>query len=58
MYTKKTKENCNKDVEYIKEIKNLIVQIRNVRTNMNIHPSNKVQLIVVTENKDIEEKNN
>ena len=58
MYTKKTKENYNKDVKYIKEIKNLIVQIRNVRTNMNIHPSNKVQLIGVTENKDIEEKNN
>ncbi len=57
-WPEKTKENYDKDVEYIEEIKNLIVQIRNVRTNMNIHPSKKVQLIVVTENKDIEEKIN
>lgn len=55
-WPEKTKENYDKDVEYIEEIKNLIVQIRNVRTNMNIHPSKKVQLIVVTENKDIQEK--
>ena len=57
-WPEKNKENYDKDVEYIEEIKNLIVQIRNVRTNMNIHPSKKVQLIVVTENKDIEEKIN
>ena len=57
-WPEKTKENYDKDVEYIEEIKNLIVQIRNVRTNMNIHPSKKVQLIVVTENKDIQEKIN
>ena len=57
-WPEKTKENYEKDVEYIEEIKNLIVQIRNVRTNLNIHPSKKVQLIVVTENKDIQEKIN
>ena len=57
-WPEKTKENYEKDVEYIEEIKNLIVQIRNVRTNMNIHPSKKVQLIVVTDNKEVEEKIN
>ena len=57
-WPEKTKENYDKDVEYIEEIKNLIVQIRNVRTNMNIHPSKKVQLIVVTDNKEVEEKIN
>ena len=51
-----TKENYDEDIAYIEEIKNIIVQIRNVRTNMNIHPSKKVQLIVVTENKNIEDK--
>ena len=55
-WPEKTKENYEDHVEYIEEIKNLIVQIRNVRTNMNIHPSKKVQLIVVTENKKVEEK--
>ena len=51
-----SKENYEEDMAYIEEIKNIIVQIRNVRTNMNIHPSKKVQLIVVTENKAIAEK--
>ena len=51
-----SKENYDEDIAYIEEIKNIIVQIRNVRTNMNIHPSKKVQLIVVTENKAIAEK--
>ena len=50
------KENYEEDMAYIEEIKNIIVQIRNVRTNMNIHPSKKVQLIAVTENKSIAEK--
>ena len=51
-----SKENYDEDIAYIEEIKNIIVQIRNVRTNMNIHPSKKVQLIVVTENKAMAEK--
>ena len=51
-----TKENYDEDIAYIEEIKNIIVQIRNVRTNMNIHPSKKVQLIAVTENKAMAEK--
>ena len=50
------KENYEEDMAYIEEIKNIIVQIRNVRTNMNIHPSKKVQLIVVTENKNLANK--
>ena len=36
-----SKENFEEDMEYIEEIKNTIVQIRNIRTNMNIHPSKK-----------------
>ena len=36
-----SKENYEEDMAYIEEIKNIIVQIRNVRTNMNIHPSKK-----------------
>ena len=51
-----SKENYEEDFEYIEEIKNIIVQIRNVRTNMNIHPSKKVQLIIVTENKNLANK--
>ena len=51
-----SKEKYEEDMAYIEEIKNIIVQIRNVRTNMNIHPSKKVQLIVVTENKNMAEK--
>ena len=51
-----SKENYEEDFEYIEEIKNIIVQIRNVRTNMNIHPSKKVQLITVTENKNLANK--
>ena len=51
-----SKENFEEDMEYIEEIKNTIVQIRNIRTNMNIHPSKKVQLIVVTNNKSYVEK--
>ena len=51
-----SKENYEEDMAYIEEIKNIIVQIRNVRTNMNIHPSKKVQLIAVTENKNLAEK--
>ena len=38
--------------EHIEEIKKLIVQIRNIRTNMNIHPSKKSELIFVTEDKE------
>ena len=40
--------------EHIEEIKKLIVQIRNIRTNMNIHPSKKSELIFITEDSEFE----
>ncbi len=39
----------NKEEETIEKIKELIVGIRNVRNNMNIHPSKKTKLILVTD---------
>ena len=38
----------NKEEEIIEKIKEIITEIRNVRSNMNIHPSKKAQLIFVT----------
>ena len=43
------KLDCINDVEFIEEIKNIIVKVRNVRTTMNVHPSKKVKLIFVTD---------
>ena len=37
------------DEEFIDIMKSVIVQIRNVRTNMNVHPSKKAELIFVTD---------
>lgn len=39
---------------HIEEIKNLISQIRNIRTNMNVHPSKKSDLIFIAEDKEYE----
>ncbi len=39
----------NKEEETVEKIKQIIVEIRNVRANMNIHPSKKSELIFVTE---------
>ena len=39
----------NKEEQFIENIKEIIVQIRNIRANMNIHPSKKVELIFVTQ---------
>ena len=39
----------DKDEELVEKIKQIIVEIRNVRVNMNIHPSKKSELIFVTE---------
>ena len=38
----------NKEEEIIEKLKQIIVEIRNVRANMNIHPSKKSELIFVT----------
>ncbi len=39
----------DKEEETVEKIKQIIVEIRNVRANMNIHPSKKSELIFVTE---------
>ena len=39
----------NKEEETVEKIKQIITEIRNVRANMNIHPSKKSELIFVTE---------
>ena len=38
----------NEEEEIVEKIKQIIVDIRNIRTNMNIHPSKKSELIFVT----------
>lgn len=40
--------------EHIEEMKNLISQIRNIRTNMNVHPSKKSDLIFIIDDKEYE----
>lgn len=37
--------------EFIEEIKNMITNIRNIRTNMNVHPSKKAKMIIVLNSK-------
>ena len=39
---------------HIEEMKNLISQIRNIRTNMNVHPSKKSDLIFIVDDKEYE----
>ena len=39
----------DKEEQIVEKLKEIIVQIRNVRANMNIHPSKKSELIFVTE---------
>ncbi len=47
----------DKEEETVEKLKKLIVEIRNVRTKMNVHPSKKSKLIIVTKDyeKDIKE---
>ena len=46
-----------KEEKCIEQIKKIIIEIRNIRTNMNVHPSKKAKLIfVTTEYKDIIEE--
>ena len=37
-----------KETEFIEKIKNIVIKVRNIRLNMNVHPSKKVKLIFVT----------
>ena len=41
-------------VKQIEKIKQIIIGIRNIRTNMNVHPAKKSTLIFVTENDEID----
>ena len=54
MATADSKYDFEIEEEHIEEIKKLIVQIRNIRTNMNIHPSKKSELIFITEDSEFE----
>ena len=40
---------CEKEIAFIETMKNIIVKVRNIRTNMNVHPTKKVELIFVTD---------
>ena len=42
----------NSEEELTEKLKEIIVEIRNIRTNMNIHPSKKTELIFVTKYQD------
>ena len=44
------KYNYEKDEDEIEKFKTIITEIRNIRSNMNVHPSRKSKLIIVTEN--------
>ena len=44
------KYNFEKDEDEIEKFKAIITEIRNIRNNMNVHPSRKSKLIVVTQN--------
>ena len=39
---------------HIEEMKNLISQIRNIRTNANVHPSKKSELIFIIDDQEYE----
>ena len=48
------KYNFKLEEAHIEEMKNLISQIRNIRTNMNVHPSKKSDLIFIVDDKEYE----
>ena len=58
----KTRQRVNYDEknDFIENMKDIIVEIRNIRAKMNVHPSKKVELIFVTTKyeKEIEESKN
>ena len=53
----KTEYQFEEEEQIIEKLKKLITEIRNVRTNMNVHPSKKSKLILVTDSleKELEE---
>ena len=50
-WPKESGKDYEEELNFIEGVKDIIVQIRNIRTNMNIHPSKKVKLIVVLNTK-------
>ena len=52
--TPNDKYNFKDEENLIEEMKKIITQIRNIRTNMNIHPSKKSKLIFVIDNDEFE----
>ena len=40
----------SKEEEFVEKLKNITIKVRNIRLNMNVHPSKKVKLIFVTKN--------
>ncbi len=47
-WPKKLNIETKEDVAFIEEFKEITVKVRNVRTQMNVHPSKKVELIIVS----------
>ena len=52
----KTKFEFDKEEDFVETLKNLIVEIRNIRAKMNVHPSKKSKLILVTDKYEAELK--
>ena len=44
------KQDFDKEEQFIEKLKKLITEIRNIRNQMNVHPSKKSKLIFITEN--------
>ena len=57
-WPKESGKDYKEELNFIEGVKDIIVQIRNIRTNMNIHPSKKVKLIVVLNTKNNNIKTN
>lgn len=48
-WPEKLELDCEKDVDFVEKMKNVITKVRNIRTNMNVHPSKKVKLVFVSD---------
>ena len=48
MWPKEIKKDYKEESEFVEKIKSIIVKVRNIRLNMNVHPSKKTKLVFVT----------
>ena len=48
-YKKQKRERMKFTMKIIEKLKNIIIEIRNIRNTKNIHPSKKAKLILVTQ---------